>query len=141
MGPPLYGAIPLLLEGLDWEGSVPDLVLPKGREVSGPNWVLPGANGGRLGGLGCRLELAGALSRAGWGSAGVGSKTGLSGTGAVSVRAWRAVTCHSSTSPRHTGSYVHLHVHSMYTSMYIPCTFHFAPFFCVIIYISRKSAC
>ena len=72
--------------------------------VSGPNWVLPGASGGRLGGLGCRLELAGALSRAGWGFAGVGSETGLSGTGTVSVRAWRAVTCHSSTSPRHTGS-------------------------------------
>ena len=84
MGPPLYGAIPLLLGGLDWEGSVPDLVLPKGREVSGPNWVLPGASGGRLGGLGCRLELAGALSRAGWGFAGFGSEMGLSGTGSLS---------------------------------------------------------
>ena len=74
------------------------------RSRGGPNWVLPGVSGGRLGGLGCRLELAGALSRAGWGFAGFGSETGLSGTGTVSVSAWRAVTCHSSTSPRHTGS-------------------------------------
>ena len=75
-GPSRYGAIPLLLEGPDRESSVSDLVLSEAREVSGPSWVFPGASGGQLGGLRCRPELAGALSRTG---GGFGSEMGLSG--------------------------------------------------------------
>ena len=33
-------------------------------------------------------------------------RNGVVRAGTVSVCAWRAVTCHSSTSPRHTGSYI-----------------------------------
>ena len=43
-GPSLPEAIPLLLGGPDRESSVPDLVLPEAREMSGPSWVLLGAS-------------------------------------------------------------------------------------------------
>ena len=63
-GPSLYGAVPVLLRGWIGRAPFPIWCCPK-VEVPGPNWALPGASGGQSGGLVCRPELAGALSRAG----------------------------------------------------------------------------
>ena len=73
------------------------------------NRASPGASGGRLGGLRCCPGLTGVVGcclgpaevRRSWFRNGE-----LSGTGVVSTLAWQTVTCHSSTSPRHTGSFI-----------------------------------